>query len=1347
MNLFELAAKLTMDKSEFDSGVRGAASQGESLAQSLQNSFNKIGKAVIAGFAVKEVVDFGKQINHLAADAQTSAAKVNTLLSKDMNTSKYFNDMIAMSSKSGVAFNEFSESVYQALSAGVDAEKAVGFVANNAVKLAKGGFTDTATAIDILTTSMNAYKLGANDAEHITDVLIQTQNLGKTSVGELASYMGQIIPVAKAGNVSLEQLGASYSILTAGGMQTAIATTNLKSMIDELGKSSSEASKTLKSKTGKSFTELMNSGESLGNVLEKLYNAVGKNNTKFKELFGSTTAQAAALALLDAGSAKYNETLEKMKNASGVTEEAYKTMADTFNEKVNRMQVVASNFGVIMGQKLLPFTTAAVEGITNLMEKFGPKVANFVGDAITAGGNLINNIGKRFEPVTKAFTKATTRMTSSLNAAKVLFKNDGEKAIPTIIKNMAKSIGKSALEIGDSIGEAIIPNWQGVKTAFAQGYEQIKQPMMDTVAKVWAVFAGHGGEEGYDYQKGFAEAWDNVTKSIDGAFKTAVEAGTTIWKALNGDSEAQQTIKTALSDAWNNVKTAATDAWNGVKGTAELIWKSLNGDEDAQGTLKTQLEQAWENVKTTVSEAAGNALDTASQLWNALTGDNIDLRGGLAEAWGNLRDNIIAAGESGEGIIGKLSQAYTSVVTWWTGVQPALANLLKVSIKVDTDGDGKVSAQEWASWGERVAQSAGNVIKVAVGADTDGDGNVSPDEWTAWGQRVAETAKGVIKVAADVVPAAIDFAVGEWNARKGEIAAFFSDIAVSVGLDKTGDGKVDKNDAWHIGGSMMVNSTLGIVDAVNNALSSGVAIGKDIASGIGELLTGKYKSYSKDERTDQFEKDHPFWSGAVSAYRDWESKKASSGEKNFMQNLWSDFVDGFQTGLSVWGIGPKAQERNNNNDAQTVAEVLKQLGVNQSNQSLNDTIYYGQTGYHTPDYVDPSATAAFQAQHHGAVTDASYSKVLESPVGVEAEFAEGTEEKLAAAAENFDITTEVNAELSPDGAANIENAINEVEGTAKADAKVKEGALSVIKSLIDGIKGTPIASPMLDSSAKDRLQSSLSALHLTVGVQASITSGIQGVMSAIGSQVTAGHASGENRVPYDDYIAKLHKDEAVLRPAEADEWRDYKSRILLGDDGQYYYTGSQSSKFIERILQKLNNVADATARYAASIAEKTSTFMGGVTDAVEKVAETVAAEETAADDYESKKAEKLAMLNDKMEKLRYLGSSFFQKVEASADESAAQVESVMQTIDSSAAAVETQLDSVAKEMETQTSTITGSGTNDVRVINVNELASAIVNALKGVGINLDGERVGEVVADTVDRKIAQKANALRYITV
>ena len=107
---------------------------------------------------------------------------------------------------------------------------------------------------------MNAYVMEADDVQHISDSLITTQNLGVTTVAELASNMGRAIATASGYGVSMENLEAAYISTTKAGISTAESTTYLSSMIQELGKDGSTVSDILKEKTGQSFAELMDSG-------------------------------------------------------------------------------------------------------------------------------------------------------------------------------------------------------------------------------------------------------------------------------------------------------------------------------------------------------------------------------------------------------------------------------------------------------------------------------------------------------------------------------------------------------------------------------------------------------------------------------------------------------------------------------------------------------------------------------------------------------------------------------------------------------------------------------------------------------------------------------------------------------------------------------------------------------------------------------------------------------------------------------------------------------------------------------------------------------------------------------
>ena len=95
-----------------------------------------------------------------------------------------------LSNETGVSTNELNEALYNAISASVDTADAMEFV-GDATKLAKAGFADIGSTIDVLTTIMNSYGLEASEVTRISDVLIQSQNLGKLTGEQLSSSMGE----------------------------------------------------------------------------------------------------------------------------------------------------------------------------------------------------------------------------------------------------------------------------------------------------------------------------------------------------------------------------------------------------------------------------------------------------------------------------------------------------------------------------------------------------------------------------------------------------------------------------------------------------------------------------------------------------------------------------------------------------------------------------------------------------------------------------------------------------------------------------------------------------------------------------------------------------------------------------------------------------------------------------------------------------------------------------------------------------------------------------------------------------------------------------------------------------
>lgn len=363
------ARKASEEVEKFGDKSEESGKQSEESSKKSRDGIKELqGVLASAGIAatLNEIKNGFFDCSEAAAQFETSTAMVATIADTSQKSlSDISKEVRTYSNETGEAASDMAEATYQAISASVNTADAASF-AGTATKLAVGGFTSATTAVDVLTTAINAYGLAASDATQLSDYLITTQNLGKTSVDQLAQSVGKVIPLASAYNVQMDNLSSAYAVLTANGIATAESGTYLKSMLNELGDTGSDVSEVLLNSTGKTFAQLMEQGYSLGDVMAMLGNAVDGDSTAFNALWSSTEAGIGALSLFNAGADKYNSVLDSMRTSAGATEKAYSTMADTTDKSKQRMENSFNNLKISVGDVLNPALTQVYEGFTSV---------------------------------------------------------------------------------------------------------------------------------------------------------------------------------------------------------------------------------------------------------------------------------------------------------------------------------------------------------------------------------------------------------------------------------------------------------------------------------------------------------------------------------------------------------------------------------------------------------------------------------------------------------------------------------------------------------------------------------------------------------------------------------------------------------------------------------------------------------------------------------------------------------------------------------------------------------------------------------------------------------------------
>lgn len=438
MKLFELFGSIFIRNKDanktIDDTTNKAKNMADTLGKSLQKTGDKITKAgkkvaplslacgaFLTG-AVKGASDFQNGMNKMSTLFDTSKTSVKGLSSEFLN----------LSNKTGISATELAEAGYQALSAGQSVDK-VGKFVETAGNLAKAGFTSTTTAVDVLTTAMNAYGKNAGSADDIANKLVRTQNLGKTTVDELASSMGKIIPTASSMGVNIDNLTSGYVSLTKQGISTAESTTYMNSMLNELGDSSTNLGKIIKEKTGMSFQDCMKAGMSLGDVLKVTKDYADENGIAYNELWGSAEAGKAGLAILNGGVDEFNNTVGIMSSKTNDVGQALQNL-ESPSTKAKKAINEARNSGIEFGTLILISLTPAINAVTSGIERLtswfnglsnGTKTTIAVILALIAGlspvlivlGKVISSVGT----IITLIPKISAGISLVMNGAKALW--------------------------------------------------------------------------------------------------------------------------------------------------------------------------------------------------------------------------------------------------------------------------------------------------------------------------------------------------------------------------------------------------------------------------------------------------------------------------------------------------------------------------------------------------------------------------------------------------------------------------------------------------------------------------------------------------------------------------------------------------------------------------------------------------------------------------------------------------------------------------------------------------------------------------------------------------------------
>lgn len=255
--------------------------------------------------AITTTIDFHKALTEIQTISQTAPASLD----------KWADSIIRVSNAWDIDLLDAANARYQILSNQVahTAQETERF-SKTAFEFAKITKTTATSAVDLLSSALNAYGDSAVNADKMSAQLFKTIELGRVRSEDISSSFGRIVVVAAQLGIELAEVGAMMAIITNKGVKASEAMTLLRGVTMKLIKPTTDM-KDLFAQWGVRTGEQAIATFGLLGVMQKLEEATRGSASEIGALFGRIRATMGVTALVS-DLEKFNDVLIQIRDTS-----------------------------------------------------------------------------------------------------------------------------------------------------------------------------------------------------------------------------------------------------------------------------------------------------------------------------------------------------------------------------------------------------------------------------------------------------------------------------------------------------------------------------------------------------------------------------------------------------------------------------------------------------------------------------------------------------------------------------------------------------------------------------------------------------------------------------------------------------------------------------------------------------------------------------------------------------------------------------------------------------------------------------------------------------------------------
>lgn len=718
MDLFDLAAKLSIDSSDYEEGIKDAEKQTEKLAgviesagksadklddgldgaeKAVKDYANETEKAdnktnVFSGSvedATQKANGFARKLNGAAdkilkvgaAAAGVGIAGFAAFAKSAVSTGQQFDAAMSqvaatmgvsidsiqdlrdyaqkMGAETAFSANEAAQALNYMALAGYDAETSMQMLPN-VLNLAAAGGMDLALASDMITDSQSALGLSLNETSKLVDKMAKAASKSNTSVSQLGDAILTVGGTAKSLKGGTTELATALGILADNGIKGAEGGTALRNILTAITAPGDKAKK-LMDKLGVSAYDSSGNMRSLNDIFVDLRGSLDKMSQKkrakvISTIFNARDMKSAEALIANVGD-RWNELSGYIDEAHGAAQEMADTQLDNLTGDITLMNSALEGAKIAFSDGITPALRDVVKTVTNALSK--QKTQSFLKEVGEGLGKVIDFL---------------SQLASKVLLPKVisLFENGGEKI---------KTFGGVLAGVVGAIKAA------NIATGLLAGTLSPSGVLIKGLGLVIGALsaAGLAAETYYsslhylnDEQRELVDRADEIHENREAARSAYEESAAAALKERDATTELWKELQLLVDEDGKVLEGNQSRVdfilgeLNNALGTeysrnGDIIdqYKTMQGEIDnlIQKRAAESLMTAGQDQYTQALTQRQDALMTAAQLYDQLRVAQADLRKAEeaeAEFWKANQKAYNEANEEGEDAILRRSQAVTN---------------------------------------------------------------------------------------------------------------------------------------------------------------------------------------------------------------------------------------------------------------------------------------------------------------------------------------------------------------------------------------------------------------------------------------------------------------------------------------------------------------------------------------------------------------------------------------------------------------------------------------------------------------------------------------------------------------